>query len=214
MKYLLIICFIPILAFAQDKVMRVYKNDADSLILVKYPQSKTVKVKEGITYKWRIPETDTARFFESETGEQLEATMTFKKVGGTIPDPEPVIVEQIVDAADGKVTFTGSWVKGPTNATGWHGNTIAFSNTPGATVTYTFTGRKIEFYAETLFTHGTGTVKIDNEPEVTVSFKSPTKVLPAKIFEKSWTSDGPHTITVKVVSGYVLADYFKVFKVQ
>lgn len=102
---ILILCFLPILAFAQDKVMRVYKNDADSLILVKYPQSKTVKVSEGMTYKWRIPEQDTARFFESTTGEQLEATMTFKRLG-TQPDPvlptpfKPLSIPGTIQAED------------------------------------------------------------------------------------------------------------------
>lgn len=131
----------------------------------------------------------------------------------TTTTPTPVIIEQIVDGE--QATFSSNWTyHGQTNASGWHQNTIAYSNVTGSTVSFTFTGRKIELWAETMPSHGTGTIKIDNEAEVSVSFVSPTKALPAKVFERSWTTDGQHTIVLKSVSGYVLCDYFKVFKSQ
>jgi hypothetical protein len=144
-----------------------------------------------------------------DTAAEYELLVTLKKKG-TVAQPE--IEVKTIDAE--QATFSSNWgYHGSTNATGWLNNTISFSNVAGSTVTHTFTGTKIEVYGETLPTHGTGTVKIDNQAEVPISFKSTTKVLPAKVFEKE-LPNGQHTIVIKVSSGYNLVDYFKVYSVR
>lgn len=196
-KYILF--FFPVLAYSQN-----CPDDFWKQAVLAGQTTVEIQLVKGQAYKPVI--------IERADTNTVETWVLTKKV----TTPEPVIVSQTIDAADNvpQVTFSGSWTKGPTGASGWYNNTIAFSNVAGSSLTYTFGGRKIEFYAETLPGHGSGTIKVDNEPEVTVSFKSATKVLPAKIFEKSWATDGPHTITVKVTTGYVLADYFKVYRAQ
>jgi hypothetical protein len=195
MKLLTLFLFLPFLAFSQN-----CPDDFWKQAVLAGQTTVEIQLVKGQAYKPVI--------IERADTNIVETWVLTKKVVSA-----PVIVEQIVDGE--LATFSSNWTyHGSTIATGWHANTISFSNVAGSTVTYSFTGRKIEVYGETLPGHGTGTIKIDNEPEVTVSFKSATKVLPAKIFEKSWATDGPHTITVKVTTGYVLADYFKVYRAQ
>lgn len=207
---ILILCFIPILAFGQAP-----SPISNSHIIVYPGYGKLAEIKPDVEYKVPFAKKEDYKdivFHRSQydTAAEYELFFTLKKKTTTAP----VIVEQIMDATDANAVFSGTWNKGPTGAAGWYGSTIAYSNTAGSTVSFTFTGRKIEVYGETLPTHGTGTIKVDNEAEVPVSFKSATKVLPAKIFEKSWATDGQHTIVLKVVSGYNLVDYFKVLKAQ
>lgn len=207
---ILILCFLPFLAFAQAP-----SPISNSHIIVYPGYGKLAEIKPDVEYKVPFAKKEDYKdivFHRSQydTAAEYELFFTMKKKTTTVP----VIVEQIMDATDANAVFSGTWNKGPTGAAGWYGSTIAYSNTAGSTVSFTFTGRKIEVYGETLPTHGNGTIKVDNEAEVPVSFKSATKVLPAKIFERSWSTEGQHTIVLKVVSGYNLVDYFKVFKAQ
>lgn len=211
----------PLSLLAQDKVMRVHKNTSDSLILVKYPQSIVIPVSDAMTYKWVLPDFDTARFFEAS--EALEATVTFKRIG-TAPDPDPVVEK--VDGEDPGVSYSTTWSKHSTtkNAAGqvvdigWYKNTIAYSNVPESSVTYEFTGTKIELWAERKSSHGLGTVTISppNGGEVIhsspVTFADGTNQLPVKIYESPTLPFGKYSFALWCVNGYVLLDYFIVEK--
>lgn len=216
---ILILCFLPILAFAQDKVMRVYKNDADSLILVKYPQSKTIKATDGMVYKWKVPEPDTARFFESATGEILEATTTFRKIGTTQPPPQTV--EQIVDDRNALIKYAPAWV--PYTGSIYQDGTAQYTTTKDATATMTFTGNRVEYHAEKRFNHGIAGVKIDGGTEVMVDLYDPRRDnVKAMLFDSGPLTNGLHTITIRMTGTKnplatetnIIIDYLKFYKVQ
>lgn len=189
---------------AQTKVFKAEK-------VQEYPATKDIQVQDGMIYKWTLPDNDTARFFNPGV-DQYEATITFKKKGVVIP---PVFVTEKVDGE--KATFTGVWTRGLNAPPGWYGEnntrTIAYSNSPGASVSYTFTGTKIEIFAEKLLTHGTGTVSIDNGTAQPVTFIGPS-ALPVLIYSSTDLPLGGHTIKLTVGSGYCLLDFFQIHKPQ
>lgn len=172
-------------------------------VLKEWPTKKII-LSDGLIYKYNLP-SDSARRFDPGA-DSYEATIVFRKLG----TPPATVTEKV----DGEAaTFTGIWVR-TSNNPGWHLNTIAFSNSPGSTVSYTFTGTRIELWAESKNTHGTGTVSIGNGLPAPVSFNTAPFGLPVKIFESATLPLGSHTIVLKCVSGFVLLDFFQVVKPQ
>lgn len=124
--------------------------------------------------------------------------------------PPPVFITEKVDGE--RATFEGSWVRA--NTPGWYGvptPTIAYSNVPGSFVSYTFTGTKVEIFAERKTSHGTGNISIDNGPVQPVSFIGPS-ALPVLIYSSPDLPNGVHTIRLTVVSGYSLLDFLIIQK--
>jgi hypothetical protein len=184
-----------------DSVGKVWKNVKD------------VNPTHGMTYTYTLGD-DTARYFHPVPGKTYKAKVVFYDAAIGLPTeptppPPPTVVQTQVDGE--RATFSTGWSHGNTTATGWFQNTIAYSNVANSTVTYTFTGFKVELWAEKLPNHGTGFIRIDNGPEVPVSFQNPTKLLPAKIYESETLTEGQHTITLRVGVGYNLLDYFMVY---
>jgi hypothetical protein len=118
----------------------------------------------------------------------------------------------VVEKIDGELaTFSAGWARSLNNP-GWYQNSIAYSNVAGSTVSYTFTGTKVELFAERLASHGVGNISIDNGTATQVSFKVAPFGLPVKIWESAVLPNGSHTIKLTCVSGYVLLDYFQIVK--
>ncbi|MFZ6862445.1 alpha-L-fucosidase [Undibacterium sp. Ji67W] len=69
--------------------------------------------------------------------------------------------------------------------------------TPGATVTYSFTGTAIDWFGMTAPDHGFADVYIDNVFKATVDTYSPTTNTQALIYELTGLADGPHNLTIK-----------------
>lgn len=183
-------------------IIEVFRG-GDSLFIKKLV-TQVVNISDGTVTKMRTPP-DTAKLFISNDGFIYEGVITWRKVGGVVTPP-------VIQKVDGEsATFTGNWARTPNNPT-WYLGTIAYSNTAGATASYTFNGTKVEIWAERLASHGTGTIKIDTGAEVAVSFNTTPFGLPVKIFESATLPLGNHTITLKCVSGYVLLDYFSIVK--
>jgi hypothetical protein len=177
-------------------------------IFIKKLVTQVVNISEGTVTKMRTPP-DTAKLFIAPDGLVYEGVITWKKVGGTLPPP--VFVTEKVDGE--RATFSTNWsLHGPTTAAGWFGPTIAYSNVVGSSVSYTFTGTRIELFAEKLPTHGRGVVNL-NGVDTQVSFIGP-KELPALIYTSPVLPLGTYTIKLTVVSGYCLIDYFQIVKPQ
>ncbi|GGP87742.1 beta-galactosidase [Streptosporangium pseudovulgare] len=140
----------------------------------------------------------------------------------TLGRSQPMGLFTTDDADTGKVEYTGSW----THATGhsWTANdykgTESFSDTPGDSVSYTFTGTAIQVVMPQSENHGYGDVYIDDVKAGRTNSYHPltgqTKQWVA--FEKNGLNDGRHTIKI-VVSGqkdqgssgtYVSVDAFNV----
>lgn len=193
MKNILILLLFSTTAFSQCP------EDFWSNAVLVHDTPLEIQVGPGVAYRSIVIE-------RSDTT-QTETWVITKK--GAIP--EPVITEK-VDAE--KATFTGAWVRGATPAPGWYEGTIAFSNQPGATASYTFTGRGIEIYAEHKRTHGSGVVTLSQGTNVietkTVTFTG-ADALPVKVYEKT-LPQGTYTVKLTVGNGYNLIDYFSVTK--
>ena len=145
--------------------------------------------------------------FERKDASKVQTWVISQK--GSKP-PEPVTEK--IDAE--KATFAGTWVHGPTPAVGWYDGTIAFSNQPGSSVSYTFTGRGIELWSERKPTHGSGVITLSQGTNVIetkpVTFTG-SDALPVKVYERTLPL-GTYTIKLTVGTGYNLVDFYQVTK--
>lgn len=217
MKKLLILLFgiiVALPAICQTKL-------ADVQIIKEWNGRKEIPVTHGTVLDWKVSD-DTARYLKSDPAKNLRSrtiiydpALPFPGTPAT-PIPNPTDDTTAIDGFNAK--FFGKWTNGKTTTPtgqvvniGWYKNTIAYSNTSGDSVSFKFIGTAIELHGEKLPTHGTGLVRIDKGQWEAVSYKSTTKQLPAKIFEKTGLSDNvTHTITLKVTLGYCLLDFFVV----
>lgn len=169
---------------------------------------KDVQATPGTSYTFGVG-SDTVFYWTPIVGKKIKATITFAEEGLPPVDPPPT-GDDTTKIDNLKATKSTTWQhNASTGATGWYKGTSAYSNVVGSTLTFSFTGTKIELWAEKLPSHGRGTVKIDNGTEVPVSFIG-TKELPSLVYSSGTLQAVPHTITLKVTSGYCLTDFFVV----
>lgn len=77
-------------------------------------------------------------------------------------EPIPVvIITNNFDNVDTQNIYTGVWNNGPTTASGFTNNTLAWSNIIGSTLTFNWTGSKIEWFSEYKTTHGRASVAVN-----------------------------------------------------
>lgn len=72
-----------------------------------------------------------------------------------------VVITNSFDNVDTQMIYTGTWVNGPTTAKDFTNNTIAWSATVGSTLTFNFTGSKLEWFGEYKSTHGIALVAVN-----------------------------------------------------
>lgn len=215
MKILIIIFLLSSLLTQAQQELRQFGiaevfRSGDS-IFIKKLVTQVVNVSEGTVTKMRTPP-DTAKLFIAPDNGIYEGVITWRKVGGVVTPPAGV-----VEKVDGsKATFKPitNWVQG--TAAGWFGdidkpNSIAYSGTVGATATYTFTGKRIELWAERLSSHGTGAVTV-NGVVTPVTFNMLPFGLPVKIYDSGILPVGTYELKLTVVTGICLIDYFQVYK--
>ena len=78
---------------------------------------------------------------------------------------EPITaVVTYTDNVSPLMIYSGAWTNGNTTAKGFQHNTIAWSNTVGNTVTFNFSGSKLEWFSEYLSTHGRALVTVNGIP--------------------------------------------------
>lgn len=162
--------------------------------------TKDIPVRDGMVYKYTLP-TDSARYYNPGP-DKYEVTMTFKKVGGSIP------IIQTVDAND----FTGAWKKDPAGG-------FSYSNLTGQTLTYSFEGSGIKLIGQKLNSYGKVSVQIDNGTPVIIDMYSATLVKPFMFYETTF-GQGQHTVVIKVtgqknaasVNTYCVLDFVLISK--
>jgi len=75
---------------------------------------------------------------------------------------EPIsVTTAIIDNVSPLMIYVGAWTNGTTTAIGFQQNTIAWSNTIGNTVTFSFTGKRLEWFSEYKTTHGRASVTVN-----------------------------------------------------
>jgi len=122
--------------------------------------------------------------------------------------PPPVLTA--IDNTDSKLAYAGGWYSGPTTAPGFYGNTMAYSNVAGNTMTLVFNGTSIEIFCEKKVGHGSATFQVDSLPAVTENLGVAGPVGSTSVFKLD-VPLGQHTFKLGVVgSGYVVFDYIKI----
>jgi hypothetical protein len=94
------------------------------------------------------------------------------------------------------------------------GGGVAWSTTPGATATFTFTGRNVQWIGPVGPTRGRALVRIDGKAVATVSMHSSSFDARRVLFARRFKASGRHTLTITVLRSpghpYVAIDGFVV----
>lgn len=103
---------------------------------------------------------------------------------------DPVLYEQ----SDLRFSFKGAWLT--FSAAPLSGGSHAFTNTPGASVTLTFVGTRLDLIAMTGPKFGRAQVSVDGGAATTVDFYSPGTLLEQAVFSTGALEDGLHSVTI------------------
>jgi hypothetical protein len=127
----------------------------------------------------------------------------------TFEDMPVITIVNSFDNLDTQVEYLGTWNNGPTTATGFTNNTIAWSVMRGASFSFSFTGRKLEWFSEYKLTHGRAEIMMDGTLQYINLAKDNSG--PGIVAEWSWPESGSHKIVVKVFDNKaVVHDGFRV----
>ena len=110
------------------------------------------------------------------------------------------------------IRYRGGWGNAPHD--GYLGGSVAWSTTPGATATFTFTGTSVQWIGPLGPTRGRALVLVDGRAVARVNLWNGTFVARAVLFRRTFKNPGRHTVTIKVLSSpgrpYVALDGFVV----
>jgi hypothetical protein len=146
------------------------------------------------------------------------ATPTPKPVATPKPTPKPRTepasqpVTRKYSEHNGAITYRGGWHDAPYG--GYMGGNVAWSTTPGATATFTFTGSSVRLIGPKGPTRGLALVLIDGRAVAHVNLWRSSFVARAVLFRRSFDTASRHTLTIKVLRApghqYVAIDGFTV----
>jgi hypothetical protein len=157
-------------------------------------QKKSLPIKEvaatdGGKYEYiLLPKQDSLRWYNPGQ-DTFKVTVTFAKIANGFPLPDVITeVDNALDEYQPALVYTPLSFAGDNiiNPLGWnfskdqlfnvghHKNTLSFLQTDGW-VEYSFSGYKIEYWAEQFESYGIAGVSIDNGPETMVDLYSPTE---------------------------------------
>lgn len=182
-------CMIALPAFTQTKfgTLKTYK---DSLTFKTVPSK--IKSANGTT----SIRTDTITVFVSPTGKVKTGVVTWRT--DSIPIPPTPIDTGTYYADDASAVYAGKWTHHANDAR-MHNGTYSFGNELNATITESFNGTALKWYASKYPTHGIALLKIDQLPAVRVDLYS--QIAKAGILVYATTTPltaGMHTVTIKV----------------
>jgi hypothetical protein len=111
--------------------------------------------------------------------------------------PGPIVQVRRVGEARSTVHYRGGWLR----STGerWLGGTAKHSSTPGATVSFTFTGRSIAWVGLTAPNRGRARIFVNGTRVATVDLSSATTQAQRVVWSASFARSATRTVTIKVV---------------
>nr|WP_245880428.1 glycoside hydrolase family 43 protein [Streptomyces zhaozhouensis] len=101
-------------------------------------------------------------------------------------------------SGDGTVTFEGNWNSGSGCATQCFWSDDHWSDEPGATATFTFTGTRIALLSVEDTGNGIAAISVDGGPEERVDFHGPIRTGETVHYLSPRLPEGEHTLTVRV----------------
>lgn len=115
-----------------------------------------------------------------------------------------------VEQTDSPVTLSSGWTAADSRF-GWSGGSAVQSDVAGSTVTFTFSGNSVRWIGmRGRSPMGKALVRVDDGPAKEVSLVQNTgPVGPIPVLTIHDLSDGPHTLTIQVVTGRVVVDAFE-----
>ena len=131
-----------------------------------------------------------------------EATAAADVMAVAPPPPPPPLGKVVVETRrigedNIGVAYAGRWEEA--RHTAYSGQTVLYSQTAGATVTYPFYGSSVAWVGPVGPTRGKATVAIDGKVVATVDLRQGRFSPRATIFERSYKRVGSHTLTITVV---------------
>jgi hypothetical protein len=130
--------------------------------------------------------------------------------GGGGNDTTPAVPGARVEESNAAVSLNGGWTSAEAKY-GWSGGAAVQSSVAGAKASFTFTGTSVRWLGSRGKTMGKATVSVDGGPARPVDlYSAPNEVARAPVITIHDLSDGPHTLTIEVVSGLVVVDAFDV----
>ena len=112
---------------------------------------------------------------------------------------QPVNTNTTIDDASAQITYAGTWTHDA--AKSWSNADIAgtesYSNVPGNTASFTFTGTGVQLAAPIGQNMGIMTVSVDGGTPTSVDLYVSAKQYQQIVFQKSGLSTGSHTVTVR-----------------
>jgi hypothetical protein len=122
----------------------------------------------------------------------------------------PAVAGPRIEESDAAVTLGAGWTS--TNPRmGWSGGTAVQTSVVGATASVSFTGNSIRWLGGRGREKGKALVRVDGgPPREADSFINTGDVVRTPILTIYDLNDGPHTLTIEVVSGVVVIDAFDV----
>lgn len=115
-----------------------------------------------------------------------------------------------VEQSDAAVTFSSGWTNS-NSGWGWSEGSAVETNVTGATASFTFTGSSVRWIGARGRAKGKALVRVDGGPAINADMQTNVgDIVRTPIITISDLSDGPHTLTIEVVSGIVTVDAFDV----
>ncbi len=122
------------------------------------------------------------------------------------PSPKPTIAARPAPARITKtysehsraITYRGGWGAAPNR--GYIGGRVAWSKSPGATATFTFTGSSVSWIGPKGPTRGVALVLLDGRAVARVDLWRSSFVARAVLFKRTFHATGRHTLTIRVLS--------------
>ncbi len=112
------------------------------------------------------------------------------------PPPPPPGSTKRFEETDPSVTYSAGWTQDGSRS--WSGGTAAFSTTPGAQATFTFTGPSVTWIGGRAASTGIARISLDGVFLTEVDTYSKTVEIRVPMFEATGLSDARHTLTIEV----------------
>jgi len=146
----------------------------------------------------------TLLLLEQPTKDKYKITITFEK-------EVPPVVTTLYDNTDASIVYSQGWYNGATTAAGFSNGTMAYHNLIGGTMTFQFTGHRLEWIAEQKIGSGRVGIIIDTKPEEIINLGL---VNAGNGVVKGWDlTPGFHTIKTRIIDNrYIVSDGYRVIR--
>jgi parallel beta-helix repeat protein len=202
-KYLL--ALLPFCAIAQSRL-------AEVEIIREWSVRKDINVKPGMSYQHILGD-DTARYFHPADGKKIRVKYIFEDITPLPPPPPATVYTDSVDDRNARVKYSAGWIAYTGNT--YHKKTAQYNSAAGASFSFTFTGHKIQWYAERRFNHGEARVDIFNTAGKrvkadTVNLYNARTNNASELIYQDTIKQGTYTMTVTMVVKENINDYIVV----